>query len=198
MAAGQVTKKKKQKKSKGAARNIGQQQASGAAAAAACRRKLAAVPRPPPLSLGCPRRRLLCPNPACLCALQARAAQQRPLPPKSLLLPEPPAAASPAAGKKGSLHPAQACGLPVDHNLTAVQEALGYQFKDLWLLRQALIHPSFGAFNNTRCVPPARLHPLAALAASHWRRRVPCRKRAAGSCATLHAAERAKRGSPAG
>ncbi|KAL4421411.1 hypothetical protein ABPG75_010702 [Micractinium tetrahymenae] len=55
--------------------------------------------------------------------------------------PAPPAAAS-AQGPIGRL--------PSDADLSKLEEAVGYTFKDKWVLCQALIHPSFGVLNNLR------------------------------------------------
>lgn len=46
--------------------------------------------------------------------------------------------------------------LPTDSELFSLQGKLGYNFTDVWLLRQALIHPSFGQLNNARCAAAQR------------------------------------------
>lgn len=40
--------------------------------------------------------------------------------------------------------------LPTDQELGQLEAAIGYNFTNPWLLRQALVHPSYGEFNNAR------------------------------------------------
>lgn len=40
--------------------------------------------------------------------------------------------------------------LPSDADMQNLEATLGYQFLNKWLLREALIHPSYGEFNNAR------------------------------------------------
>lgn len=53
--------------------------------------------------------------------------------------------------------PPPAHGLPSEEELRQLQEGLNYTFVDPWLLRQALVHPSFGEFNNARCAGPPQV-----------------------------------------
>ena len=76
-----------------------------------------------------------------------------------------------AAAAAGALLLPGARRLPTDQELRGLEARLGVNFTDPWLLRQALVHPSFGEFNNARWARPCR--------------RVPTRRHCARSLAQL-------------
>ena len=71
-------------------------------------------------------------------------------PPAAVGKPEAAAAAT-AAGELAPPPPAKrARRMPPDAELAGLEAVLQYNFTSKWLLREALIHPSFGEWNNAR------------------------------------------------